>query len=69
MRKSIVLLTLAALTSAFAAGCMPAGEGPLAEFAPRPYSSPGYIMPDPALTQIDEMNAPWSSTKPKPAAQ
>jgi hypothetical protein len=67
MRKSIVLLTLAALTSVFSAGCMPGGEGPLAEFAPRPYSNPGTIMPDPALGQIDDMRAPWSSTRTKPA--
>ncbi len=45
MRKSIVLLTLATLTSAFAAGCMPNAEAPVAWF-PRPLSAIPQLAPD-----------------------
>jgi hypothetical protein len=34
MRKSIVLLTLAALTAGLATGCAPAGQVPTATYAP-----------------------------------
>jgi hypothetical protein len=49
MRKSIVLLILAALTAAvLATGCMPNGEG-IASFAPRSFPYSPAMAPDPNL--------------------
>jgi hypothetical protein len=67
MRKSIVLLTFAATLSALAAGCMPNGEGPLAEFSPRP-SLLTDITP-PQVIQVSQSTAAIPAARPEPHAE
>lgn len=66
MRKSIVLLTFAALTSIFAVGCMPNGEGPVAEFVPRSVPALNGLMPDRTVSQLEDINFQNAAAQHKP---
>jgi hypothetical protein len=66
MRKSIVLLSVAAILSALAAGCMPAGESAIAEFVPRSVPVLTGIMPDRTISQLDDINLQNAAAQHKP---
>jgi hypothetical protein len=66
MRKSIVLLTFAAILSTFAAGCMPGAEGPVAEWAPRSVPVLTGMMPDRSISQLEDINLQNAAAQHKP---